>query len=113
MRDHGVCFRTAHAIASRVAAAGHDASPAEVVRRASEELAGRRLEYGDEELRAILSARHFVEVRRTPGGPAPERTIEALQAASGALALDREWVRESRSRLAAADARRLERSRQL
>jgi len=112
VRDHGLCFGTAHTIAARVAAAG-DESAASVIARASSELIGRALQYDEAALRRILSPRHFVEVRRTTGGPAPERIIEALEASAAALARDREWAGQARARLAAADARRLERSRQL
>ncbi len=39
---------------------------------------GRPLLYSDEDLRRILSARHFVNVRTTLGGPAPSETGRAL-----------------------------------
>ena len=113
VRDHGMCFGTAHAIAARVAAADDQASLSEVVERASRELLGKAVTYDAGQLRTILSARHFVEVRRTAGGPAPERIAEALAVSSGALARDQGWLEETRARLAAADARRTERSRQL
>jgi len=112
VRDHGVCFGTAHAIAARVAAAGQE-PPAGVVARASSELVGRPIQYDDDALRQILSPRHFVQVRRTQGGPAPERIIEALEVSSASLARDRDWAGQARARLASADASRLERSRQL
>lgn len=94
-------------------AAANQEPPAEVVARASSELIGRPIQYDDNVLRQILSPRHFVQVRRTPGGPAPERILEALEASSASLERDRQWVGQARARLASADASRLERSRQL
>ena len=35
---------------------------------------GAPLDYTEEQLAEIMSPRHFVEVRRTPGGPAPDET---------------------------------------
>ena len=49
------------------------------------------LGYSDEELTRILSARNFVEARRTPGGPAPSETSRALEAARELLQRDRTW----------------------
>jgi hypothetical protein len=53
-------------------------------------------------LQALLSPRHFVEVRRTLGGPAPEETARALGVSGSVLAADRAWLRETLDGLHAA-----------
>jgi hypothetical protein len=54
-----------------------------------------------------------VEVRRTAGGPAPDQTGRAVEAARLALADDRSWLARTRESLAAAQARLRQRSEQL
>ena len=44
------------------------------------------------DLQRILSPRHFVEVRRTLGGPAPEETARALAASRGLIGRDHAWL---------------------
>ena len=105
-RDGGVPFRTAHAIAGRLMAARQrDASRplSAVLADVSCELLGRRIEYSDEELARIMSARHFVEVRRTLGGPAPEETARALEASHEQLKIDDAWRAHTGGALAAAE----------
>lgn len=116
VREHDLPFDTAHAIARKVAvarAAHPQVGLATVVASASIELAGRRLDYTDDRLNEILSPRHFVEIRRTPGGPAPVETARAVEASRAALAADRKWVAETRGRLSMAAARLSERSQKL
>jgi argininosuccinate lyase len=116
VRDHGVAFDTAHAIARKVSdarGANPHAGLAAVVAGASLELLGRRLDYTDLRLAEILSPRHFVEVRRTPGGPAPSVTVQAVEASRAELATDRQWLGEVRNRLSSAETRLRERSEQL
>jgi argininosuccinate lyase len=116
VREHGLSFGTAHAIARTVAAtraADPAADLAAVVAAASAELAGRRLVYTSDRLDEILSPRHFVEIRRTPGGPAPSVTAGALDASRTALAADRRWLDDTRTHLASAESRLRERSQQL
>jgi argininosuccinate lyase len=107
VREHGIPFAGAHAIAARVAAgAGTDGMAIdEIVRRASSEVLGFPLPCRADELTTVMSARHFIEVRRTDGGPAPEQTVSALTGARMALAEDRAWLSAARSRLEAAQAR--------
>jgi hypothetical protein len=69
--------------------------------------------YTEERLAQILSPRHFVDVRTTLGGPAPVETARALAASGAALKTDRQWVSDTRSRLAAAGVTLRERSVQL
>ena len=104
-RDHGVPFRTSHEITTRfIAAWSRDqAAPLErLLAEAAREVSGRAIEYEAGALTQILSPRHFVEVRTTPGGPAPLETARALEAANASLAADRRWLTEVRDTLAAA-----------
>ncbi len=113
VREHQISFRTAHAIAGRIVKA-RDADSAvalsEVVASASAELTGTALTYSEARLAEVLSPRHFVEVRRTLGGPAVLETTRALGESRAALASDATWVATTRDRLAAAEARLRERS---
>jgi argininosuccinate lyase len=106
VRERGVPFRRAHAITSRFMAALRErpsASAAALLREASCEVLGTPLELTGEELSAILSPRHFVEVRRTPGGPAPAETGRAVGEASSALAAERAWLERIRAASAGAE----------
>jgi argininosuccinate lyase len=112
-RTHDIPFNTSHAIAGRLLKAQRerrDAPLGETLASVSGDLLGVPLRYADEEIARILSARHFVDVRRTPGGPAPEETGRAIVAARSALAQDEEWLTGTRSALAAADAHLRDRS---
>jgi len=113
VRDHDVPFKIAHAIASRVRTARDRdaaASLSELIADASADLTGRRLTYSDEELRRILSPRHFVDVRRTPGGPAPETVRRAAAASRELLDRDEQWWTQATDALAAAERSLAERS---
>ena len=94
VRERGVAFTTAHAIAARLTEL-HQQHPArtiaDLLSDASSELLGAPILYPDEELHRILSPRHFVSVRRTPGGPAPEETRRALAASRAQLEADAGW----------------------
>ncbi|PYR42817.1 MAG: argininosuccinate lyase [Acidobacteria bacterium] len=112
-RDEGVPFKTAHAIAARLVA-GRQRAPerslADLLADASAELLGAPIRYSDAHLARILSARHFVEVRRTFGGPAPEETARAAQASVDELASDRAWLTAATGALAAAERMLAERA---
>ena len=71
------------------------------------------LGYTDEELTRILSARNFVETRRSPGGPAPSETLRALEAARELLQRDRTWLDAVHRQIEDADTRRRERAQAL
>jgi argininosuccinate lyase len=58
-----------------------------------------------------ITAREFVETRRTPGGPAVEQTTRALAASRELLARDREWLDSVRQKVEKADALRRQRAR--
>ena len=105
------------ALLARAVAAGVPATaivfdlPAETVLAAvCLQTIGRRLPYTNEDLQRILSPRHFVEVRRTFGGPAPEETLRALGVSEALLDEDHAWLTLRREALTSADRRRHERA---
>jgi argininosuccinate lyase len=107
-RDHDLPFGTAHKIAGRVIRARNDqpsARMSELLAAASREVLGAPLEYDDAALDRVLSPRHFVEIRKTHGGPAPERTTEAIAHSRALMAADDAWWKERRDALQAAAAR--------
>jgi argininosuccinate lyase len=94
VRDEGLPFRTAHTIASRLMTARQrepQRPTIELLADVSRELLGAPLQYSERELARILSPRHFVEIRRTLGGPAPEETLRAAKASAHQLEADRAW----------------------
>ena len=105
-RDHGLAFRTSHAITTRVVAElrSGQAGMAEALARAATAVIGRTLPYDEAALARILSPQHFVAVRTTPGGPAPEETARALGVAREALAADQAWLDGRTGALRAAEA---------
>jgi argininosuccinate lyase len=114
-RDQGVPFKTAHAIAGRVMT-GRQRDPgrplSQLLTEASADLWRSPLSYTDAELAQILSPRHFVEVRRTAGGPAPEETARALTVSREQCDRDYSWwtgttrsLADAATRLAARAAR--------
>ena len=64
-----------------------------VLRDVSLEVLGRSVEMDDDALARVLSPRHFVEVRTTPGGPAPSETARAIAASRLRLAEDDGWLK--------------------
>jgi argininosuccinate lyase len=108
VRDHQVPFRTAHAIAARLVA-GRQREPqrplAELLGEASADLLGAPLTYTDSALADILSPKHFVAVRRTRGGPAPEETSRAVSESRRLLEADRGWWNAAMSGLSDAEQR--------
>jgi len=96
VREHRLPFKTAHAIAARLVG-GRQRDPkrplAQILADASAELLGTPLTYSEDELAKILSPRHFVEIRRTLGGPAPEETARAARVSRQQLEADeRSWT---------------------
>jgi argininosuccinate lyase len=108
VREHDLPFRTAHQIAARLLA-GHrerpDAPLGAMLASVSREVSAPPLNYSDAQIAEIMSARHFVDVRRTAGGPAPEETGRAIAASRDALARDRAWLTSAADRLTAAEER--------
>jgi argininosuccinate lyase len=116
VRERGVPFRTAHAIAGRLSTACQAGNPAALVatlRDACREVLSAPVEFTAAELAEILSPRHFVDVRQTPGGPSPLETSRALDTASAVLDADRAWLARTRGAIAVADQRLHARSRSL
>jgi argininosuccinate lyase len=113
VRDHSIPFRTAHAIAARTMSARQrepERPLSAALADASRAIAGRQLQYSDAALAEILSPRHFVLVRRTLGGPAPEETARAIAASRAQLDADRAWAKNATDALAAAERLLLDRS---
>jgi argininosuccinate lyase len=112
-RDRNLPFRTAHAVAGRLMAARElnpDRSISELLAEASDTLPGGPLVYSDAALTTILSPRHFVSVRRTLGGPAPEETARAAKVSRGQLDADEGWRSKAVAALAQAERTLAERS---
>src|SRR5262245_27978766 len=113
VRDHGLPFKSAHGIASRLIAArqrDRTRSLSEALADASREILGSPLTYSDAQLAEILSPRHFVNVRRTPGGPAPEETARAARASHQQLDADEGWWSNATDALADAERKLVARS---
>ena len=107
VREHRIPFKTAHAIAGRLLAARCERPGAPLgatLATVSGDLLGVPLQYTDAQIEEIMSARHFVEVRQTPGGPAPSETARALGQSREMLAADDSWLAATGDRLAAAHA---------
>jgi argininosuccinate lyase len=105
-RDHGLPFTAAHHVASTVvgqmrAAPGTALSEALAAATASQ---GLEVVITDGRLKRILSPEHFVEIRRTPGGPAPEVVATAIANAQVALEHDTKVLTERRASIARAAA---------
>jgi argininosuccinate lyase len=98
VRDQNISFTMAHAIAAGVRSG--------LVPPTS-------LNYSDEELTHILSARNFVETRRTHGGPAPSETARALNISSELLKDGRTWLEAAHAQIEGAATRRHERAQAL
>ena len=106
-RDHGLPFKASHAIAAKLIRRPRD-RPSEprsrVLHDVSLAVLGRAIDYDEPALDALLSARHFVDVRKTPGGPAPSETTRAITASRAVLASDFKWVADAQQKLQRADA---------
>jgi argininosuccinate lyase len=116
VRDYGLPFSVTHAIAGALMAASQREplrSRAALLADVSREVAGVTVSYPDERLEEILSARHFVNVRRTPGGPAPEETTRAAASSRTLLERDDVWRQAAVDALVDAERRLSERSARL
>jgi argininosuccinate lyase len=113
VRDHGLPFKSAHGIASRLIAAARrePARPlSELLADASRDVLGSPLEYSEAALAEVLSPRHFVNVRKTLGGPAPEETARAARASRQQLDADESWWTNATNALADAERKLADRS---
>ena len=113
VREHAIPFKVAHGIAARLLKA-HRERPAAplgaMLASVSSDLLGAPLTYTDAQIAEILSPRHFVEVRRTHGGPAPDETARAIEESRALLDRDQAWLVRTRDALASAEARLRDRS---
>ncbi len=106
-RERGLPFRAGHSIATRLVRARQarpDAPLATLLAEVSAEVTGAAVEYTPEALDTLLSPEHFVELRKTLGGPSPEVTGAALEQSRALLTEDTGWVAATRSRLVGAEA---------
>jgi argininosuccinate lyase len=113
VREQGIPFSAAHAISARFVAARQQdpARPlAVILHEASGAILPAPLAYAEEALERILSPRHFVEIRRTWGGPAPEETRRAAAVSTARLDQDQAWLTGALDALASAQQRLSERA---
>jgi len=107
-REHGIPFKAAHTVVSRLVASSTAAPErplSEVLQDVSKEVIGRAVHLDEAALTRILSPRYFVEVRTTPGGPAPSETARAIEASEARLSADHDWLSSAMASLGAAEER--------
>jgi argininosuccinate lyase len=105
-RDHGVAFKASHTVATQFVAGCElqpTASKVEILRRVSADVLGAPVDFSDEQLARTLSAKNFVEVRKTHGGPSPSVTGRAIEVSGELLARDRKNQAETIASLRAAE----------
>lgn len=106
-RHHGLPFRTSHEVAAAFVKEQLETPglpPSVSLARALSAVRAEPLPIDDATLETLLSPRHFIEVRTTPGGPAPMRTGPAIDAERALLDRDSQWVTERRRALQEAGA---------
>jgi argininosuccinate lyase len=110
-REHGVSFKFGHGIAAKMVQGMQGPSSAklsELLRSASREIAGREIVIDEPALAKLLSPEHFVEVRKTLGGPSPEVTKAALAASRKLLDTDTAASNALRAKIRASEVGRAE-----
>jgi argininosuccinate lyase len=113
VRDHRVPFKLAHRVGAQLmlASAGAPERPlSELLAEVSEEVLGNPIRLPEAAIAAVLSPRHFIDVRLTHGGPAPPETTRALGVSRDALDGDRHWLATARAALVSAEGRLRQRS---
>src|SRR5687767_13598521 len=106
VRTHAIPFAAAHTIAARLVKAHRerpDAPLGATLAAVSGDLLGVPLRYSDAQIAQIMSARHFVDVRKTHGGPASVETARAVEASRQTLGADLAWLAAKRQAIADAD----------
>ena len=110
VRSCGISFRTAHEVVSRAvkdaAHSGRCRSTEDLiaaVQRAFPACTGKALDMDSEVLHRALDPRHFVEVRKTIGGPKVEVLIQSIAGARETVAADRVWIASAKGRLGRAE----------
>jgi argininosuccinate lyase len=104
VREQGLPFSRTHSIASRLIAKirqNPEGALAPMLAEVSKDVTGRAIDYPEDQLRKILSPAHFVEIRKTHGGPSPEVTAAAIEVSRATLLHDRAWLKEREDALAA------------
>jgi argininosuccinate lyase len=104
-RDHGLPFREGHAIAARLihsARTTPELTLSMALRRVSKDVTGQEIVYDEADLAEVLSPRHFVDVRKTYGGPAPSETLSAIEASEKLLTKDTDTIASLRAKIVAA-----------
>lgn len=112
VRDHGVAFRSAHTIVSRLVTrtlADGGAITTGLVNAISAEVLGRSLDVTEAFVAEALDPWGFVRARRIPGGPAPEMTRAAIAQARERLDADRAALVVDGKRITAAAIERAHR----
>jgi argininosuccinate lyase len=103
VREQGLPFSRTHSIASRLIAKirqNPEGAVAPMLAEVSKDVTGRAIDYPEDQLRKILSPAHFVEIRKTLGGPSPEVTAAAIEVSRAALDRDKGWLKEREDALA-------------
>jgi len=72
-----------------------------LLRQVSKGRTGKEIVYTDAQLAQILIPQHFVEVRKTYGGPSPSETLRAIGVSKRSLVADDDWLKDARARLQA------------
>ena len=91
VRRLGISFREAHAaVAEAVSACGNDDNP-QAIAAALQRLRP-SFKLSREEIEKALDPEHFVRIRNIIGGPAPERTREALARAQDRHSALQQWL---------------------
>lgn len=107
VRDHGLSFRNAHAIAALLLTARTEhpnVALSGALAKASAAILGRALAYTEADLQKIMSPEHFVTVRTTFGGPSPSETARAISESACLLESDRNTWAARRRQLERAEA---------
>ncbi|MEJ5183822.1 MAG: lyase family protein [Rectinemataceae bacterium] len=100
VRQEHVGFRAAHGVSAAYALSGGDI---ETLRRAWRDCSGTELQWQDEDIRTVLDPDHFVQVRATPGGPAPEGMAPVHAMLTESMHQARQWLISRQVQLARAD----------
>jgi len=106
-RERGLPFKAGHTIAARLVRSRQerpDVPLSTIVADISREVTGTAIEYTEAALVELLSPEHFVAIRRTHGGPAPETTGAAIEDSRSRLAEDVGWIASARVRLLGAES---------
>jgi argininosuccinate lyase len=101
VRSCNISFRKAHEIVSGAvkAASLHGEDLIEAVQRAYPGCTGQPLRLSPSQLQTALDPRHFVEIRKTIGGPAEQVLSVDIETARKTLAAGRAWVEAATNRL--------------